>query len=177
MKNGLKKNIQLYSRLGLAQKDHSLKIKWIFINLEWIRGGGDLEAVDWGNCMGGISSRRGGLVLCWTVAAEEERCALADYNPFRASSLSVKWQKPAGNHGYGIFICNMISGMESWILLSLYMEDFRNVWINGFVSWKFEFVILQALKFFDSFPWNTWYGLFKGPFSYLGYASSPRKTW
>lgn len=35
----------LSNRLGLAQKGHPLKIRWILVNLEQIRGGGDLEAV------------------------------------------------------------------------------------------------------------------------------------
>lgn len=130
VKNGLKKNISLSNRLGLAQKGHSLKIRQIFINLERIRGGEDLEAVYWGHSMGGIPSRRGGLVPGWRVAGEEERCAWADCNSCRAPSLSVKWRKPAGNHCYGVIICNMISGMKNQVLISLYMGDFWNVWIN-----------------------------------------------
>lgn len=117
--------------------------------------------------MGGIPSRRGGLVPCWTVSGEEERCAWADCNTWKVPSWSVKWQKPSGKHGYDVIISNVISGMASWVLIPLYMGDFWNVWINGFVSWKFEFVMPWALKLFDSFPQNTWHSFFKKPFPCL----------
>lgn len=144
------------NRLGLVQKGHSLKIRWIFINLEWIRGGGDLERVYWGISMGGIPSRRGGLVLDWTVTGQEGWLQHLQNSILVSKVAEASWQ--------------------AWLWCYYLQHDFWYGKLGTHFSLHGRFpecvdqcvvkiwVCLSSHKFFDSFPQNASCGLFKTPF-------------